>query len=327
MTRWFTRSIFAATIAVAGTIATFAQETFPVTVSHAFGETTVEDAPQRIVTWGWAAQDAVIALGQVPVAIPYFEYGGDEQGMLAWTKEAIAGTGAGMPTILQNTQSPPIEQIAALQPDLIVAVYSGITEDEYALLSQIAPVVAYPDDPWSTPWQQTITLTGEVLGKRQEAQDLVERLETFIADEVAQYPEIDGTSFAAIAEYNNEVAVYAALDSRVKFLADLGMVVPQSVETLAQGNEFFFSLSFERFNELASDILISYFESDEEADAFYERPYIALSPQVEEGAVASIIGAELINSISPPSALSLEWGFPQYIAKIAEAARNAKAED
>ena len=51
---------------------------------------------------------------------------------------------------------------------------------------------------------------------------------------------------------------------------------------------------------------------------------IALAPQVTKGAVARIIGAELINSVSPPSALSLKWGYPQYIKLIAEAVRAGK---
>src|SRR5215217_4132768 len=69
--------------------AAHAQE-FPVTIKHAFGETVIPAKPLRIVTWGWATQDAVLALGEVPVGIPHFAYGGDENGALGWDKDAVA---------------------------------------------------------------------------------------------------------------------------------------------------------------------------------------------------------------------------------------------
>ena len=309
-------------LAMAHGMATAAQaQPFPVTISHAYGETTIPNKPQRIVTWGWAAQDAVIALGEVPVGIPYFSYGGDENGALSWTKDAVSALGADFPAILPDGFDAPIEAIAALQPDLIIAVYSGLTAEEYEVLSGIAPVVAFPETAWSTPWQQTITITGEAMGKKTEAEALVDDLEQFIIDETAKYPEVQGASFATVAEYNGDVAVYANLDSRVKFLVDAGMVSAPSVTELAQGESFFFALSFESFEQLTADALISYFETPEDDAAFFGNPVIALHPQVQEGAVAHVIGAELINAISPPSALSLKWGYPQYIKLIADAVR------
>lgn len=317
--------VLSTVIGLAMAVAAQAQS-FPVTIAHAYGETTIPAKPQRIVTWGWAAQDAVIALGEVPVGIPHFSYGGDENGALAWTKEAVAALGADFPAILPQGFDAPVEAIAALQPDLIIAVYSGLTEEEYGVLSGIAPVVAYPETAWSTPWQQTITMTGEAMGKKAEAEALVTELEQFIADETAKYPEVAGASFAAIAEYNGEVAVYADLDSRVKFLVDAGLVSAPSVGELAQGESFYFSLSFETFEQLTADVLVSYFETPEADAAFYANPVIALHPQVQQGAVAHVIGAELINAISPPSALSLKWGYPQYIKSIADAVRAGRAE-
>ena len=320
------RSLFLSLAIALGLAAAADAQAFPVTISHAYGETTIPAKPQRIVTWGWAAQDAVIALGEVPVGIPYFSYGGDEDGALTWTKDAVAALGADFPTILPDGFDAPIEAIAALQPDLIVAVYSGLTAEEYQVLSGIAPVVAFPEMAWSTPWQQTITITGEAMGKKTEAEALVDELEQFIIDETAKYPEVEGASFATVAEYNGEVAVYANLDSRVKFLVDAGLISAPSVTELAQGENFFFSLSFESFEQLTADALISYFETPEDDAAFFGNPVIALHPQVQEGAVAHVIGAELINAISPPSALSLKWGYPQYIGLIADAVKAGETE-
>ncbi len=242
---------------------------FPVTIPHAYGETIIPAKPQRIVTWGWSTQDAVIALGEVPVAIPHFTYGGDENGALTWTKEAVAALGVPFPTILPATNEPPIEAIAALKPDLILAVYSGLTEDQYKVLSGIAPVVAFPETPWDTSWQDTIRITGKAMGRTQEAEALVADLQQFIADETAKYPILGDTTFAAIAEWNGEINVYGNADSRVKFLVDAGLISAPSVSELADGNDLWFILSYENFDKLTSDVLITYFETPETDAAFF----------------------------------------------------------
>lgn len=300
-------------------------QSFPVNIKHAFGETIIPVKPQRIVTWGWSTQDAVIALGEVPVGVPFFGYGGDGNGALRWTKDAVAAMGAEFPTILPDTgREPPIEAIAALKPDLILAVYSGISEEQYKVLSGIAPVVAFPETPWDTSWQDTVTITGEAIGKKAEGETLVAELEQFIKDETAKYPELAGASFAAIAEWNGEINVYGNLDSRVRFLVDAGLVSAPSVSELAKGEDLYFMLSYENLDQLTSDVLVSYFETPETDAAFFGNSVIALAPQVANGAVARVVGAELINAVSPPSALSLKWGYPQYIKLIADAVRAGK---
>ncbi|BBI59877.1 hypothetical protein HSBAA_11830 [Vreelandella sulfidaeris] len=37
--------------------------------------------------------------------------------------------------------------MAESQPDVILAAYSGLSQADYTTLSQIAPVVAYPEGP------------------------------------------------------------------------------------------------------------------------------------------------------------------------------------
>jgi len=151
--------------AVGLTVSTGVQaQSFPVTIEHVYGATIIPTKPERIVTWGWSNEDAVIALGEVPVGIPFQSYGGGDNGVHEWVEDALAGVGAEIPTILDASGEPPIEQIAALNPDLIVAAYSGITEDQYALLSGIAPTIAYAGAPWSTPWQDLTLIVGKALG-------------------------------------------------------------------------------------------------------------------------------------------------------------------
>ena len=92
-----TRRAFGALAVALAAIMPFAAQAqegaFPVTLKHVYGETVIEKKPERIVTIGWTTQDAVMALGEVPVAIPEQKWGGNAEGVLPWTADAIAATG------------------------------------------------------------------------------------------------------------------------------------------------------------------------------------------------------------------------------------------
>ena len=51
-----------------------AKDQFPVTISHALGTTIVNQPPERIVTLGWSSEDAVLALGKIPVGMPRYRF-------------------------------------------------------------------------------------------------------------------------------------------------------------------------------------------------------------------------------------------------------------
>lgn len=164
-------------------------QSFPVTIRHAYGETVIEKAPERIVTWGWGNHDALLALGVVPVAMPFSTYGGGDNGLHPWVEAKLKELGAATPTQLTDGQDIPFEQIAAAKPDVIIAVFSGISAEQYDRLSQIAPTVAYPDQPWSTPWQDVTRIVGQIVGKSAEAEQVVAETLKFVADETAKYPD------------------------------------------------------------------------------------------------------------------------------------------
>jgi iron complex transport system substrate-binding protein len=62
---------------------------YPVTIEHSFGETTIDAVPERVVTVGWGATEAAIALGVYPVLIPFDDYAGDDEGILPWVRDAL----------------------------------------------------------------------------------------------------------------------------------------------------------------------------------------------------------------------------------------------
>lgn len=294
---------------------------FPVTIEHAHGATIIPAKPERIVTWGWSNEDAVIALGAVPVGMPFQSYGGGDNGVHEWVEDALAALGAEVPTILDASGEPPIEQIAALNPDLIVAAYSGITEDQYALLSGIAPTIAYRGAPWSTSWQDLTLIIGKALGKDAEAQALVDDTTAWVQAEFAKYPRLKEVTFAGANDFDGAIAVYAPFDARMKFLTDFGMIMNPSVAALAPGDDaFYYPLSYELFDQLEADIFITYYEEQSALDAWLATPQAQTYPPIVRGGLAALVGTENVAAVSPPSILSLRWGLPRYLEILGAAA-------
>src|SRR5690606_19993215 len=94
----------------------------PVTIDHALGSTTITAPPQRVVTIGWSDQDPVLALGVKPVGTT--EWFDEQPGAIfPWATEAAGGH---VPEIVSNAGEINFEKVAALQPDLILALYEGL---------------------------------------------------------------------------------------------------------------------------------------------------------------------------------------------------------
>jgi iron complex transport system substrate-binding protein len=299
----------------------------PVTIEHAFGETTIDETPEKVVTWGWGSTEAALALGVVPVAMPFQSYGADENGVLPWISEELDALGAETPTILTDDgEAPPYEEIAAAKPDVILAVYSGLTEKQYELLNQIAPTVPYEKEPWATPWKDVIATVGTVLGKDDEAAEVVGEIDSALADAAEAHPEFQGKSIAAVWDVAGTLYVYKPADPRVSFLLDLGLVGAESVDKLASGDSsFYYTLSYEQLDKLDSDILINYSDTEAEQEAFLSSSYAEAIPAVKAGAVASVVGPEFVASVSPPTALSVTWGLDTYLEALSSAAMAADA--
>lgn len=320
---------FATLLALALPAAGFAQEGFPRTIEHALGVTTIKSKPERVVTWGWSAQDVVLDLGIVPVGMPSFAYGGGDDGVLPWTEAAIAEREVPMPVVFANTPEAPLEAIAALDPDVIIAPYSGITAEEYEVLSAIAPVVAYPDKPWLIKWQDVVTLTGRALGEDERAEALISDTKAFLREQVAAYPDIEGTVFANIVNRNDgQVSVRIAGDPRVQLFADVGMVpAPEAQGGALVPSGIAYTLSYENFDRIPADMLLSFFDNQGSADAFIGMDLIKLSPLVAKGAYTTLVGEDLTMAVSGAiTPMSLRWGFPQVVGELGRAVAAAKAD-
>ncbi|MFC4553989.1 ABC transporter substrate-binding protein [Georgenia faecalis] len=311
---------------------TAASDAFPVTVEHAFGETTIEEQPERVATISWVNADVAIALGVAPVGMPAEEFGGTPELSTPWKDEALAELGAEVgsengPTLYSEADGIAFEDIAELAPDVILAAYSGLTQEEYDRLSEIAPVVAYPEVAFGTPWQESTRLIGEALGLADEAEQLVEDTEAQIAEAAAEHPEIEGKSFiyANLDPANASVInLFTSLDNRSKFLESIGMV-EAPVVTEAGGEAFYIEWSAERADELASDVLVAWVPSEEAVAQIEADPLLGQIPAIAAGAFVPSANDTLTIAVSAASPLSLPWALDEVLPDIAEAARAAEA--
>jgi len=306
---------------------------FPVTIKHAYGETTIEKLPTRIATVSWVNDDVAIALGVVPVGIPKNEWGGNGKGSTPWKDAALEKLGAGIgsanaPVQYSEADGVNFTEIAKVSPDVILAAYSGLTEEDYRKLNEIAPVVAHPGAGYDTSWQDSTTIIGKALGKEAEAAKLVSDTEATIKDKVARFPQIQGKSFI----YGNlepakgdGVNIYTANDNRPRFLTEIGMTLsPVVTDNTKDSSEFYIPWSPEKANELDSDIFVTWVPDNSTADAIKADPLLGQIPAIKNGALVADADNTLTLSISASSPLSLPWSLDTFLPQLAAAAHAVK---
>lgn len=246
------------------------------TIAHRYGETTVPAQPQRVVTVGFTDHDAVLALGVTPVAYT---------GWLSDTPLPWEDFGDAAPVVLDEA-APDYEGIAAAAPDLILAVHSALTQEQYDTLSGIAPTVAQSADgvDFGTSWQDQTRVIGTALGRTEQADALVADVEARFSEAAAAHPEYAGvTGVVGLTGADGTYYAYGPGDARAQFLGALGFTQPAGIGELA-GDSFFATISAERFDLLAdAGALVWITTTDaERADLEANPAYAALAP-VQQG--------------------------------------------
>ncbi|TRB05446.1 iron-siderophore ABC transporter substrate-binding protein [Agrobacterium tumefaciens] len=298
--------------------------TYPIVIKHAFGTTTIAKKPQRVATVAWANHEVPLALGVVPVGFAAANFGDDDgDGLLPWVAKRLAELKADKPVLFDEGDGIDFEAVAATQPDVILAAYSGLSQSDYDTLSQIAPVVAYPVSPWATDWREMIRLNSAGLGMVAEGEALIKRIEGEIAEVVAGHPQLKGKSAMFVTHLDatnlSVVNFYTANDSRVKFFADLGLASPKSVVEATKPGQFAAGVSAERVDAFDDvDIVVTY-GSEPLFDAMRADPLLARMPAVSHDAIV-MLGRDPLGTASNPTPLSISWVLKDYADLLAKAA-------
>lgn len=226
---------------------------FPVTLEHKYGSTTIEREPERVVAVGLTEQDALLALGVVPVATTKWigKYPGE---IGPWAQDELGDTPA--PEVLVDADGVQFERIAALRPDLILGLYSGLTEDSYNTLSEIAPTVAQPEGyaDFGIPWQELTKQVGKAVGRSEQADTLVADVEARFAQARQEHPEFEGATGLMVTPWQG-IFVFGPDDPRSYLLTSLGFRLPDGLDQ-AVGDSYGANLSRERTDLLDTDAIV-----------------------------------------------------------------------
>lgn len=300
---------------------------YPIKIQHAYGETVIESEPKNIATISWGNHDVPLALGVVPVGVSKANYGkSDENGLLPWTAQKYKELGVEKPVVYDDIDGLDYEAISDSNPDVILAAYSGITQEEYELLSQIAPVVAYPKNAWQTLWREQITMDATAMGKQAEGEKLVKDLDALIKEKTANYTDLKGKT-AVFCYFNpadlGKFYIYLPTDPRAAYLTDLGLAFPESISKLG-ADSFSIEVSAENIDVLKdADILVAY-GNDDLLKALQSDALLGTVPAVKNGAVALIEDGSVLSASCTPSALSIPATIDEYLEILGAAASKVK---
>ena len=301
-----------------------ASGSYPVTVEHVYGETTIDEKPERIVTLGWYSQDVVAALGEVPVGVEDFTWGNVDT-YLPWFKDEVEELGGELPEIIEFTDAGEydFEQILALAPDVILANHSGISENDYKRLTEIAPTVAFATSTWASDRDQLTRTIGTVLDKEDEAQELLDQADAAIAAAAAEHPEFDGIVFSYgwfLAEGETSLGLYLPRDPRVPLLEQLGFTYSPDVAALeSTTKEFYANVSLEKLGGIESQFHIGWGNTPEDVAHTLEDPLVSRWAPIADGSYYFFEDQRLAWATTAPSVLSI----PSTIDDLADALAGA----
>lgn len=305
---------------------------FPVTVSHLYGETEIVAEPQRIATVSWVNGDSVLALGLVPVGMPLVEWGGNANSSTDWIDAALEDLGAGWgseaaPATYSEADGVNADEIAALTPDLIVAAYSGLTEDDYEQLSRIAPTIGPVAANYTASWEDTLAAVGRATGRSEAAQQITGEVTSQLAAVGQENPAVADSTFIAgtLGLSDDSIALYTAGDTRPRFFTALGMTQASVVEeNTADETAFTIPWSAERADELDGDVFYTWAAAGDTVEDYQANPLFAQIPAVAAGALVLTADDHLTLSVSAASALSLPWAVENVVPSVIDAAQAAQ---
>lgn len=300
---------------------------WPVVVEHVHGTTTIERRPERVATISWVNADVVLALGVVPVGMDADTWGMNANDSTDWKDARLEELGAGWgsdaaPAQFDVASGVDFEGIASVTPDLIIGAYSGMTDEEYRRLSEIAPVIGPGVAAYQTPWQQSTEMIGAALGLADEAADLITDTERAVREAgVEAHPDFARVSAIAgnLDPAQNVISIYGLGDNRSRFLEMAGVRVADFVEANGGSDNFYFEWSTERADELDSDLFFTWLPAGTDAGTIAAHPLFGQIPAVGKGGLVVLGSDAEVLAISAASPLSLPWVLDKVMPAFAEA--------
>ena len=301
-------------------------EGFPVKIKSALGTAEIPKSPERVVTLGQGSAETAIALGRTPVGMESYKWGSDKSGYLPWIHEAVTKAGGKLPKQFAGGDDIDFEAITELQPDVILAPWSGITKEQYSILSDIAPTVAYPDQAWSTNWDQQITLVAKALGQPDKAKTLIAKIKKQLATAAASRPKYKNVTFSYL--YNSgpgTLGVFKPEEQRVQMVRSLGLTVDPVVKTFKETKGTDSALiGLENAEKLKdSDLAFTFYSDPKNRKEIEKQPLYAAIPAIKRGSVVASDNNSFVTASSMINPLTVPWTIDRYLPMIDKALAKA----
>ncbi|MEV5030662.1 ABC transporter substrate-binding protein [Paenibacillus sp. LPE1-1-1.1] len=221
------------------------------------GDISIPTDPRRVIGLSVVYPEFLYALGVTPIAVQNYH-----QDFPSYLKEPFKDT-----LKMGIAQTPNFEAILTSEPDLIIAP-TWWSDKDYDQLSKIAPTVLLPQ---RDNWRDELRDIGEVLGKKDQAETVIQdleaekeeakkKLDTLVGDETVMYMMIMA----------KEIVIYGEnIDRGIFIHKELGL---KPVKEFPQ-NEPSLSISLEKIPEYNPDHIILQLddETSEEVQSRYKQ--------------------------------------------------------
>ncbi|KOS54877.1 ABC transporter substrate-binding protein [Rhodococcus rhodochrous] len=210
------------------------------TVEHARGITQVPADPQRVVVLEPVHLDTAVALDVVPVGAAVLS---EATGVPAYLGDKADGV-----EVVGTVPEPNVEEIASLQPDLIIG-----TETRHAALYErfaaIAPTVYMASQ--ADPWQDNVRLVATALNKTERAESLLDDYRAR-CEQVATEHGTEGRTAQLIRPRDGILTLYGPSSFAGSTLECAGFTIPPR----DWENSISIDLSPERAAEAQADLVV-----------------------------------------------------------------------
>ena len=261
---------------------------YPLTLDTPFGETVLEERPERVAVVSAVGVDteSLLALNAVPV-FAVAKYDGEDPWLPEDLWEQVEFTEQG-----DAGEEISAESIAASEPDLIVNLqaYETFDQNRFDQLSAIAPVL-YADAE-ETSWQDVLSSLGKTLDLEGAADEKIAEFDARIEEIKADNPEFAGKTISMVNVYSREYgASYETMPGTdtAAIVESLGFVLPENAYEFPE--EEYGEISDEMVGLIDADLILVGILGDTGA-YFTDQPLFRQVPAVTEGRAVITEGDE-----------------------------------
>lgn len=280
---------------------------YPVTMHNSFGDVTIEEKPDRIAALGYSDLALASAMGSDVVLAPQ-----------SFSSAADGAAEKSLPYVDRlpadtewfNPMSINVEQIAAAEPDIILATAAFSLDDEmYSQLNDIAPVVTYEAGLYQSSSEDSAHRIGKALGEDEAAEKLIAESDAALAQIKDELPDLDGATFL-YGQAREDIAVMLvdAENVTARFMLELGMkALPAVADQEGKGSvPGSVDVSLEKadlFNE--AGVLFMTFQSEAARKNFETNPVVSGQPIMQSR--YQPVGLEAATALQDPNVASVPW--------------------